>query len=76
MSSKSKASAESPPLQIDSYPVADLIGRHVMNANGAEFIVFDIRYDLRNDVVVFWLRDPQDPEDEAGIASLRGWTVL
>jgi hypothetical protein len=64
------------PLKIDSYPVADLLGRHVLNENGAEFHVFDVRYDLRNDVVVFWLRDPQDVEDEAGITSLRGWTVL
>lgn len=53
-----------------------------MNENGAEFRIIAIRYDVQKDRFVAWIAavdldtGTASGEEEAGLTSLRGWTLL
>lgn len=69
-------------MKVSSITVTDLIGRSVANANGAEFLVADVRYDLDRDEMSVWIQDLDPmtgeplPNTESGLLTLKGWTVL
>lgn len=69
------------PLQISSISVTDLIGRYVVNMNGMEFKITDVRYNLERDDVTFELADLDEdgnviPDTESGLLSLQSFRVL
>jgi hypothetical protein len=68
-------------VKVSSVNVTDMVGRHVANANGAEFRVVSVRYDVDRDHFVAWIAECDDHgddsgEEESGVTSLAGWTLL
>jgi hypothetical protein len=60
-----------------------MIGRVVENPNGTAYRITDIRYDLTEDRVIFWMDEldsqgnPVDghPDSEIGVYDLESWTL-
>lgn len=68
-------------LKLSSISVRDLLGRYVVNRNGREFKLTDIRYDLKLGRVTFELSDLDEngdviPDSESGLFDLDTFTVL
>jgi hypothetical protein len=67
-------------VKVSSITVTDMIGRTVANPNGAEFRIVDVRYDVDQDVTVYWLAELDEHGHEehdpgGGVMSLKGWTL-
>jgi hypothetical protein len=63
-------------VKISSITVTDLIDRFVANPNGAEFRLTDVRVQVPSGQVTFQLVSVDDENNEVGVLSLEGWTVL
>lgn len=68
-------------MKVSSVNVTDMVGRHVANEHGAEFRIVAVRYDTQQDCFVAWIAECDDNgedsgEEEAGVTTLRGWTLL
>lgn len=68
-------------MKVSSITVTDMIGRHVENEHGAQFRIVAVRYDVRHNMYITWLAEcdenGQDSgEEESGITTLKGWTLL
>lgn len=55
----------------------ELIGRLVINPNGAEFVVTRLVFDAPLGTVTIWIRELEDnPEGhETGVSHLDGWEI-
>jgi hypothetical protein len=66
--------------RISHMNAVDLIGRVVINPNGAEFQVVGLEFDAADGKVVIWL-SPFDEDgeliadDRAGVDTLNNWTI-
>lgn len=68
-------------MKVSSVNVTDMIGRHVANENGAEFRIVAVRYDVQKDMFITSVAECDEigedsGEEEFGIHSLKGWTLL
>lgn len=68
-------------MKVSSINVTEMVGRHVANEHGAEFRIVSVRYDLNTNQFVAWLADcdadgNDSGEEDAGITSFAGWTLL
>lgn len=68
-------------MKVSSVSVSDMVGRYVANENGAEFKVIDVRYDIAEDGFTVWLAECDEHgedsgEEETGVTSLAGWSLL
>lgn len=61
--------------EITEIDAADLVGRLVVNEHGAEFVVTRLSFEARDGKVWIWVAAVDDPEDEAGVGDLRGWSI-
>ena len=53
----------------------DLVGRLVINANGAEFVVTRLSFEASQGIVLIWVAPVDEPTHEAGISHLDGWQI-
>jgi hypothetical protein len=64
---------------ITEMDATDLIGRLVINPNGAEFVVERLAFDAGLASVVIWIRGVDDNEEppaaESGVLGLAGWSI-
>jgi hypothetical protein len=69
-------------VKISSINVTDMVGRHVANANGAQYRIVSVRYDNQTEQFLAWIAEcdamtgEDSGEEEAGIASLKDWELL
>jgi hypothetical protein len=66
--------------QILEMPATDLIGRLVLNPNGAEFVVTALTFDARSGQVIIEIDDIDEETGRpaghpSGLYSLEDWTV-
>lgn len=61
--------------EITELDAKDLVGRLVINEHGAEFVVTRLSFEARDGSVWIWVAPVDDPEDEAGVRELSGWSI-
>lgn len=61
--------------EITEMDALDLVGRLVVNENGGEFVVTRLSFDARHAGVLIWVAPPDEPDNEAGLMDMKGWSI-
>lgn len=61
--------------EITEMDAADLVGRLVVNEHGAEFVVTRLSFEARDASVWIWIAPVDEPEGEAGVRDMSGWSI-